>query len=1275
MTDRLSRNRTVTFENGETYHDVPLWVENYEQYTSYKNSPYGKEFTTIESDPEPMEPTEYGGFGRDVKRVFHSMVGHPANFFESVAPLNALLNPFKTAEDLYGDDFYELGVGDRMERVRETRAEYTDKSKIGSFLNPTTEELDRIVDEDGYTTSTETGWGFALDLGSYVAGAAGILNSLRGAAVNSPRAFRELIKRNKIKANTATAVVVGGATDQWLMNPNEGSFTSDAINVLDNLGWTNSQILAVGDWLTDPDVDAADKRLRMFLGNAPFEALLGLGLSHTRFGDDILPSDILDRKEAVEAAMKSLKRIKKEAPTGETTLPSGRVVDDAAEQAQVLNQEGTITGMVQKFTQSRGFNTYAGQDAFEQAGQAARKYRNRASHTAKRLQNSINNLLKTTGDKDIIPKIHEALTSVEVTIPSSINTRSEEKLINFLKSKFGFTDEVAKNVIESRRLVDEMSLEISKYAPTKAVRDTIKKNLNIYLNRSYRKFEDDDYVPTENVIAKAQQYFLRKFQEDDAFSVEEARKAGKKLTPKTSEQLVEKAVNAVDEIVRGEKPDVARKIFERRKDIAQPIRELLGEITDPEELLTITIDKMSKVYERDRFLKDMHELGTKQKWLFDSVPEGMDKTGKLVQLKGTGNSKLDGKWTTPRMRKVLMRKEVSLFGGEGEMNPFYANFLSGKALTNRAATIYNWGTQVKNFMGAAIIGLANGTNPFRTGILNKTLLNAPDYADDTNVHFGKTFKTIYNEISQGGDKALEELYEKYIGLGVINTNVRIGDFRALLEDGASSAHLTQLGNKLGKTISKKLGRGGNLATKVYMASDDFFKINAFNNELDFIKRANQGSGRTLESLEQEAADVVKNTVPNYDRVPKGIQALRNAPMGTFVSFPAEIIRVSYNIGKQSLKEMGRGLKGNLTYGARGAMRATGLAGTYVGFEKVGEYFYNKLGWSEDEYKAATQLTTTSWSGPENTRMFRQVGDKIFFTDTKFIDPLNTVSAPIRKALADYELGRLDEEGAGEAMTKAVGVALKELMIPFVSPAIATKTISDVYYAAESERGETPEGIRIFNPNADFGEKIADMSYHVLSSIVPKTILGIDKWMMAADEERDPYTGELKYDPDMAAQSFLTGIAWQEFNEENLLSHSITRFIDQTGGVQRGSERQPFASPTYTGSWGTLKEQFRDRQRVRHESQKELYKNIQASQFFRDDRDIVDQLMDRGISQDDAYELLAGRFIPPTISFGYLEKVSNKVGDAPEEWAIIRQELENTYADMSRTLLNTPTEED
>ena len=37
--------------------------------------------------PEAKEADEYGGFGRDVKRVYRSMVGQPADLLESVAPL------------------------------------------------------------------------------------------------------------------------------------------------------------------------------------------------------------------------------------------------------------------------------------------------------------------------------------------------------------------------------------------------------------------------------------------------------------------------------------------------------------------------------------------------------------------------------------------------------------------------------------------------------------------------------------------------------------------------------------------------------------------------------------------------------------------------------------------------------------------------------------------------------------------------------------------------------------------------------------------------------------------------------------------------------------------------------------------------------------------------------------------------------------------------------------------------------------------------------------
>ena len=1275
--------KTITFENGETRNDVPVDINSFEEYQAYKNSPYRLPSLEIERAPEPRTAEEYGAFGRDVKRVYRSTIGQGADFLESVAPLNAALNINKTAEDLYGKDFYDLDISDRMKRVREARAKYTDKSKIGALVNPTTEELNTIVDKDGYATPVETWRGTALNLGSYVAGGVGIYNNLRALAVNSPKAFRQLVNNNKITSNVAASIVTGTSLDQWMSNPNDPNLTAGLISIAKDFGVTDSTILGIGDYLTAKEDDSdAEKRVKMLLGNLPFEVLFGIGFS--KFDTGLIPKDIT-KEDAVETAFQSLKRNKLETPTTQTTLSSGRVVDDAAEQAQVLNQEGGVSGnlkaMVNKFTQSRGFNTYSGQDAFEQSAQAARKYRNRAQHTAKRLQTSINNLFQQTDDKEIVSKVHEALTSTKVTIPAIDNTRSEEALVNFLKREFSFSDDVAKNVIEARRLVDEMSLDIRKYAPTRAAQKTIDENLNVYLNQSYRRYEDPDFVPSENAIAKAQQYFYKTFKEADDLRVAEATKKGKKARALSENQLRLKAIKATDNVVgAGSLKELSgmglgsvSKIFKEKKDLAAPIREVLGEITDPEDMLTLTIDKMSKYYEKSRFINDMNTLGQKQKWLFNSIPEGLD--GKLVKIEDARPEyrKINGKYTTPRMHKALMQEQVSLTGSTGNMNPYYANFLALKSFANRAATVYNWGTQVKNFMGAAFIGLANGTNPFRTGVLSKTLLDAPDYATDTNVHFGKSIKSIFNEISQGGDEALEELYEKYIGLGVINTNVRIGDFRALLEDGASSGSFAQLGNKLSERASKQLGRAGDLATKVYMASDDFFKINAFNNELDFIKRANQGSGRTLNSLEQEAADIVKNTVPNYDRVPPGIQALRNAPMGTFVSFPAEIIRTYFNIARQSLKELGRGLRGNAAYGARGALRASGLVGATMGFETLSEYMYTKsVGWTEDLFNAANELTVTPWSGKENTRIYKKDEEtgQIFYTDTKFIDPYNTINAPIRAAINNYELGRLDEQGAMDAVVSSVGVALEKLLTPFVSPAIATQTVSDIYYAARSSTGETPEGTKVFNPNAEFLDKVADMSYYVLSDVIPKTTLGIDKLIRAADEERDAYTGEPRYDFKNELVSFASGIPWKEFDPELLLSRNITQYNDN---MSEGKLKHVY--PNFVESFDTFKDQYRDRQRKRYEHQKELYRSIQASQMFRSNIEIFNQLKDRNISIDDSSDLIYGRFIPEDISMELIDDISAQIGDAPKKRILIRKELSDVYADMSRTLLNTPDEED
>jgi len=271
-------------------------------------------------------------------------------------------------------------------------------------------------------------------------------------------------------------------------------------------------------------------------------------------------------------------------------------------------------------------------------------------------------------------------------------------------------------------------------------------------------------------------------------------------------------------------------------------------------------------------------------------------------------------------------------------------------------------------------------------------------------------------------------------------------------------------------------------------------------------------------------------------------------------------------------------------------------------------------------------------------------------------------------MAKYEEGKMDEESFAEAGFKAIVEGTKKVAIPFVSEAIFTKAVSDVYFAAKSESGETPDGKRVFDPNDSFEDRVADSGYHILDSFIPGTVLGIDRIITASDEERDFITGEIKYDLENEFSSFASGVRWTEWKPEVSLNYRISEYKDTVGTITP-------ARPDYNIPFGDYVQDYKNRQQRRYAAQKELYRSIQASQYFRDDADIRKQLIDRGLSKDETVHLMNGYFKPEEINSKLLTDIRNKVGNSPEATKDIRAELSEVYADMSQTLLNTPTEED
>ena len=466
---------------------------------------------------------------------------------------------------------------------------------------------------------------------------------------------------------------------------------------------------------------------------------------------------------------------------------------------------------------------------------------------------------------------------------------------------------------------------------------------------------------------------------------------------------------------------------------------------------------------------------------------------------------LNGKFAINGIADALEETSQNL-GAKSMVGKMYENFiLYPKATSQIAKTILSPITHVRNFLSASAFATANGIVPGVT--LTPAMMK-------------EAFSAL--QVNMKGTRQQNELYQKLLRLGVVNSQVQVGDLVKLMED-----------VKFGETFNSYNGLSKMLegprkfmkaSQEYYTAEDDFWKIGSWTAETNRLEKSfaakgltrgqsfKDASGKmvtlTQEYFEKEAADIVKNNIPNYSYVSDFVKGLRKLPLGNFVSFPAEIMRTSTNIVRRGLDEIaftatladGTTIKplADIGYKRLAGMAATTLAVPYAAAEGA-KALYNV---TEDEMGALRRFVP-EWS--KNSTLI-PIRDKetgqLKYIDFSHMNAYDTITRPLQTVLNRVGQGETDMDGIMDDFILGLIDSTKELGSPFVTESIWTEALVDVAPVL-GRSGRSKEGFQVWNEEDDLGSRVSKGVAHLFESQVPLNVKQLNRMRLSLKDENDP----------------------------------------------------------------------------------------------------------------------------------------------------------------------------
>jgi len=680
----------------------------------------------------------------------------------------------------------------------------------------------------------------------------------------------------------------------------------------------------------------------------------------------------------------------------------------------------------------------------------------------------IDALKRIDGEKNAISAeglvlIDELRKKIDGVEDATVRSDLEFKINQVLSGKLHQTnipEDFAKITTALRGTIDEGTgrlKELNIIEKDSALYSTLTNNEGSYIRRAYRLFAVPGWKPSETSFNK---WVTQNVENDIQNFIErettkrlgaanrgrqiEARRA--KLTQKYTNQANEllDRDNAIDYLTKG-KVSTNTGIFQKRRNIDEATRELLGEIQDPVFLASETLGRMSGTEATYKGLSKVRELG---------LDSGIFRQNKsiegdvMIAPKGDKFNPMSGLWTSPEFKDEFDKYTAN------DLGPILSK-MSGIAMLSGAAKIPKTLGSLKGWVSNAWSGgldvIANGHG--------LELLKSDNYV--------KAFKNAGFQLGwikpDGSVDSREafNLYKEMLREGLQEPNVQFADFLNTLKIAEGQVQSPLVGKALSKAKSA-LGTVG----KFYSMPETSFRLFNLAGELGDMRRA--FPNESAEAIFKKAAERTRVSTSGYSNLPKAFRNFSSVGfLDPFVAYTADRFRVVYNTYRLALEDINSGNPVLRKIGAKrmASMTMTLGAAGYLGMN-------TQL--SQDE-EVAVRNRLPEWDKDGLLRINKQEDGSYTYSNLNYNLPHTIVM--------EAAFAALNQQNPQDAMNKFISVASKQAF----GQNLLLAPLTEVY------TGKTERGIPISSENdPDYKQFIDKSGYFMDKAFVPLVIKEINK---------------------------------------------------------------------------------------------------------------------------------------------------------------------------------------